>query len=67
MSAKNTRLVHVCGTETFKPGDKPPKGLMDWWEWARVQHAAKLKQGWCPKHERWEFPQECPEPKRSKP
>lgn len=32
----------VSITPEFKPGDQPPKGMMDWFEWAEVQHKARL-------------------------
>ena len=42
MSHKNT--IICVGEGPFKKGDPPPKGYMDWHEWAGVQHRAGLRQ-----------------------
>ena len=43
---------------TYKPGDQPPTGYMQWHEWARRQHNAGLRQRVCPRCSKWAYPQE---------
>ena len=48
----------VCESEAFKPGDPRPNGYLAWFEWARVQHKAGLRQKRCARCELLHFPQE---------
>jgi hypothetical protein len=43
---------------TFKPGDQPPEGYLEWHEWAEVQRKAGIKQQMCGRCCRWKTPQE---------
>lgn len=51
-------LICLLIPGTFKKGDMPPSGYVDWHEWARTQHRGGLRQSWCRFNERYEFPQE---------
>lgn len=53
-------MVAVCilQQDTYKPGDLPPEGYLQWHEWARVQHAAGLRQSRCGRCGLWKYPQE---------
>ena len=42
----------------YKVGSMPPKGYLQWHEWAEIQGKGGLKQAICPKCLRWLFPQE---------
>lgn len=52
------RAIYLEIMPVFKPGDPPPAGYCEWHEWARVQHAAGLRQRQCPKCKLWRYPQE---------
>ena len=43
---------------TFKPYDPRPLGYVEFFEWARVQAKAGLRQKRCPVCRLWRFPQE---------
>lgn len=43
---------------TYKPGDLPPEGYLQWHEWAEVQRKAGIKQVQCPTCSLWRTPQE---------
>jgi hypothetical protein len=43
---------------TYKPGDLPPKGYLQWHEWAEVQRKAGIKPVQCPVCGLWKTPQE---------
>lgn len=43
---------------TFKPGDLPPSGYLEWHEWADVQRKAGIRQTVCTKCGIWRTPQE---------
>ena len=43
---------------TFKPGDQPPEGYLQWHEWAEVQRKAGIEQVVCCKCCKWKTPQE---------
>lgn len=49
---------HIDFARSFKPGDPPPSGYLDWHEWARVQHKAGLRQKQCRECGLWRYPQE---------
>lgn len=49
-------IITVAGE--YKPGDPPPKGYLDKFEWAQVQEAAGLKQVRCSSCSLWCYPQE---------
>jgi hypothetical protein len=42
----------------YKPGDLPPRGYLQWHEWAEVQRKAGIKQKECPTCGLWQTPQE---------
>ena len=44
----------------FKHGDPPPKGYLQWHEWARVQYAHGSRQRQCASCDLWKFPPELP-------
>ena len=48
----------ITASPEFKPGDMPPKGYLDWHEWAEVQHKAGLRQVSCAICGKWRYPQE---------
>lgn len=50
--------VHLLVMPTYKPGDMPPEGYLQWHEWAEVQRKAGLKQVQCPTCALWRTPQE---------
>jgi hypothetical protein len=52
------RRWHVCEARTYKPGDPRPEGYLEWFEWARVQRRAGLRQGRTRCCSKWLFPQE---------
>jgi hypothetical protein len=54
---RSPRNAIICGTGTFKKGDPPPDGYMDWHAWAEVQYKAGLRQNRC-RCGKWLFPQE---------
>jgi len=43
---------------TYKPGDQPPEGYLEWHEWAEVQRKAGIRQQMCGRCARWKTPQE---------
>lgn len=49
-------VLTVAGT--YKPGDPPPNGYLEWHEWAEVQHKAGLRQVMCGRCGKWRYPQE---------
>ncbi len=49
-------VLTVAGS--YKPGDLPPEGYLEWHEWAEVQRKAGIKQVPCGKCGRWKTPQE---------
>lgn len=49
-------LVHEAGS--YKPGDMPPEGYIEWMEWAEVQRKAGIKQQQCGSCALWRTPQE---------
>jgi hypothetical protein len=50
--------THVLVMPTYKPGDLPPEGYLQWHEWAEVQRKAGIKQVECPTCSKWQTPQE---------
>jgi len=50
--------THVLIMSTYKPGDLPPEGYLQWHEWAEVQRKAGIKQVQCPTCSLWQTPQE---------
>ena len=54
----NGQQCHVDYAGDYKPGDPPPSGFLDWYDWAEAQHKAGLKQTQCPKCGKWRYPQE---------
>ena len=50
------RSVCLLSVPTFEPGDQPPSGYLAWFEWARVQHQAGLRQKRCPMCTLWRYP-----------
>lgn len=50
--------TRILMTPTYKAGDPPPEGYIQWHEWAKVQTRAGLKQKKCSKCRRYFFPQE---------
>jgi hypothetical protein len=50
--------AHICIMPIFKAGDPPPKGYLEWHEWAKVQDKAGLRQKKCQGCGLWQFPQE---------
>jgi len=50
--------IHIDDAGHYEPGDMPPKGYLQWHEWARVQNRAGLKQVRCCRCGKWRFPQE---------
>lgn len=51
-------VVCLLVQPTFKPGDLPPEGYLEWHEWAEVQRKAGIRQRVCGKCGRWKTPQE---------
>jgi hypothetical protein len=51
-------LAHISVRPTFKPGDLPPPGYLDWHQWADVQRKAGIKQVECGRCSKWKTPQE---------
>jgi hypothetical protein len=49
---------HLLIMPTFKPGDLPPEGYLQWHEWADVQRKAGIEQVECPTCSLWRTPQE---------
>jgi len=47
--------AHICGTDTFAPGDPIPDGYTDRHEWAQVQLRAGDKQRRCRRCSLWHF------------
>lgn len=43
---------------TYKAGDPPPTGYLQWHEWARAQIKGGLRQRRCRVCGLWQFPQE---------
>lgn len=43
---------------TYKPGDMPPEGYLQWHAWADVQRKAGIKQEKCGECGLWRSPQE---------
>ena len=52
----NTARLDYC--PTFRPGDLPPQGYLQWHEWADVQRLAGIKQVECAICGLWRTPQE---------
>ena len=53
------RLVSCLDVSgSYKPGEQPPTGYMNWHEWASVQHKAGLRQARCGKCSLMKYPQE---------
>ncbi len=50
--------VHILIAPTYKPGDLPPEGYLQWHEWADVQRKAGIRQVQCPSCALWRTPQE---------
>ena len=42
---------------SYRVGSQPPKGYMEWHEWAEDQERGGREQKLCP-YKRWHFPQE---------
>lgn len=57
---KSETTGHVCVLvmPTYKPGDLPPEGYLQWHEWADVQRKAGIRQVQCPTCSLWRTPQE---------
>ena len=51
-------VVCILEQATYKPGDLPPTGYLEWHEWAEVQRKAGIKQRQCAKCGKWKTPQE---------
>jgi hypothetical protein len=51
-------IVCLIEQKEYKPGDLPPKGYLEWHEWADVQHKAGIKQFRCKRCGKWLTPQE---------
>lgn len=51
-------VVCILEQATYKPGDLPPTGYLEWHEWAEVQRNAGIKQRQCGKCGKWKTPQE---------
>jgi hypothetical protein len=45
-------------TQTYKPGDMPPDGYLEWHELAEVQWKAGIRQQACGRCGQWKTPQE---------
>lgn len=58
MTCKRIHGGVVCAVPTFKPGDPPPSGYLEWTEWAEVQRKAGISQVECGKCGKWKTPQE---------
>lgn len=43
---------------TYRPGDLPPEGYLQWHAWAEAQHKAGIRQVQCPTCGLWRTPQE---------
>lgn len=52
------KTARVLAIPDYKPGDLPPKGYLQWHEWAEVQRKAGIKQVECPTCGKWQTPQE---------
>ena len=50
------KLPCIIDSGTYKPGDLPPEGYVQWHEWAHVQYKAGLRQKKV--DGKWYFPQE---------
>ena len=51
-------LVSLTIMPIFQPGDLPPKGYLEWHEWAEVQRKAGIKQVECGGCGKYKTPQE---------
>lgn len=60
MAKRYPRLICLLEPGTYKKGDPPPSGYIQWHEWAKVQHRSGLRQKRCPVCGLWRFPQELP-------
>ncbi len=49
---------HLLVMPDSKAGDLPPKGYLQWHDWAEVQYKAGIKQTQCPTCGLWCTPQE---------
>lgn len=58
MGGRKPYVTHVLIMPTYKPGDLPPQGYLQWHEWAEVQRKAGIKQVQCPTCALWQTPQE---------
>lgn len=50
--------LYVPEDTPYKAGDKPPRGQLQWFEWAAVQVNAGLPSLRCKKCKKYFFPQE---------
>lgn len=50
--------VFLDDAGSYKPGDLPPEGYLQWHEWAEVQRKAGIKQVECGSCGKWQTPQE---------
>lgn len=48
----------ICHGKKYKAGDLPPVGYNDWFDWAKVQEKAGLRQVSCGKCGKVKYPQE---------
>lgn len=51
-------MTSITIAASFKAGDPPPKGYLQWHAWADAQAKAGLKQRRCAHCSLWRFPQE---------
>lgn len=63
MTCKKISGGIVCVTKTYKPGDQPPDGYLEWYEWAEMQRKAGIKQVQCISCGIWKTPQELSDKK----
>lgn len=52
------KVACLLRQKTYKPGDLPPEGYLEWHEWAEVQRKAGIKQVQCGRCGLWKTPQE---------
>jgi hypothetical protein len=52
------KIACVLAGEKYTVGSMPPKGYLQWHEWAQAQHTAGLRQVVCGKCGKYKFPQE---------
>lgn len=58
MPRRKPEAVFLDVVPVFKPGDPPPSGYAEWFEWADVQRRAGLKQTRCRFCGLWFYPSE---------